>query len=377
MSLAPLRHRKTLKKASGKWVRPDQAAEEEKVDDKTQGRSSLLPAIPPAQIAADRTGTAVRGQLTARALEIAGPEQHALPAATPRTPSGAPRRLHSTRRAKQQRALPALSQMGTRANARADEAHGIFLAHAGVMPGEDEDDDLAHIDAEERAAQTKAFERALEGVQAALNPATVRILRRDEDVPDSLNLMEQKHYKVPLPRHPTMVTLHVTRTTGQLPTLYASTTEQKPSVTQNEFNSKEGKIVYPHAFISTGEDGDSEKHLEAPPCRDLHVVTEAERGPCQYRIHLTFGHVNEEKILQSQSGTKHMKIKKSGWQARLTELRREFGNGEEFDEYMEQLAARQKKKEKKKPDKDRKHRRSARESGRSARESIELEEQQE
>lgn len=252
-----------------------------------------------------------------------------------------------TRSASGDRSLKSISRYGVRANDRAAEADAEFSS-SDAKTNSDNSGSAARLIGmscgREIAAANKAFESIVAGIDSALagGQNTTTTVKKDETIQERIELHTTKHYKVPLPSRPTVVSVIVTRTSGAAPALWASTSAERPSSKNYEIKGKavsahEERIVYEHA-ISADEGEDTagiDRRQAVPRCRELYVTLDAEAGECSYRLHVSW--TNIKIVLTRNEISSQVQKMRRGWEARLGELQREQGAREQFEEHVRTL----------------------------------------
>mmetsp|Transcript_124760 Transcript_124760/g.216324 ORF Transcript_124760/g.216324 Transcript_124760/m.216324 type:complete len:766 (-) Transcript_124760:45-2342(-) len=244
-----------------------------------------------------------------------------------------------------ERSLKSISRYGLRANDRAAEADAEMTSNDANGNSESSAAWLIGMSCgRDIAAANKAFENIVAGIDSALagGYCTTKTVKRDETIQERVDLHAVRHYKVPLPSRPTVVTVIVTRTSGAAPALWASTSAERPSSKNYELKGKasgslEERIVYEHAISADeGEENATiDRRQAVPRCRELYVTVEAEAGECAYRLHVNWTNIKIV-LTRNEISSQVQKIRR-GWEARLGELQREPGQREQFEEHVRTL----------------------------------------
>jgi len=189
-------------------------------------------------------------------------------------------------------------------------------------------------------AEMRSFDAIVSGIDRALgvDHSKVRQLRWDEVLVEWMPVRATLHYKVCLPTRPSVVTVSVVRISGAAPTLWGSTTCERPNAKNHQLRGKDEKIVYEHALscdTMDEENGLADRRSCVPSCRELFVTVESELG-CQCRTSAHVGHLKI--VLTRKEISSQVKKIRRGWEARIGELRREPAMREVFDEHVNQLS---------------------------------------
>mmetsp|Transcript_98598 Transcript_98598/g.195613 ORF Transcript_98598/g.195613 Transcript_98598/m.195613 type:complete len:701 (+) Transcript_98598:55-2157(+) len=237
-----------------------------------------------------------------------------------------------------------LSRFGIIANERAAEAESELGMHF-VSQGQQESLDGGVASNARRQSgwdvelSRQAYDRLMEEINTAFTgPSTpIQVLRKDEVVSESILFRGTRHYKIPLPSKPTAITAMVKVSAGVDPTLYASTSCERPSSKDHELCGRDNKLIYEHALLSASEELDLglDRRHAVPVCRELFLGIEAEAGECSFRLTVAFKHIKV--VLSRAEIAFRMQNIRQGWKARLVQLNREPAQREQFEEYVQAL----------------------------------------
>jgi len=171
---------------------------------------------------------------------------------------------------------------------------------------------------------------------AFTGPSTpIQVLRKNEEVSETLLLRSTRHYRIPLPNKPTAITVTIKVSDGVEPTLYASTNCERPNSKDHELCGRDNKLVYEHVLTATDElEGavNIDRRSAVPSSRELFLGVEAEAAECSFRLTVTFKHIKV--VLSRAEIAFRMQNIRQGWKAQLVQLHREPLQREQFEEHV-------------------------------------------
>lgn len=235
-------------------------------------------------------------------------------------------------------AMGSVSRYGLRANERAAEVIAEMV-DGNSKGSSDTGWGSADIGQNGCAAPIVAAQQAFESIVASIDTAlsggaqACRLVQKEELVNDTVKLHNVRHYKVLLPSRPTNVQVSLTKQSGVPPTLWGSTTSERPNSKNYEYKGKDDKLVYEHALhAEDGEELNQDRRTAVPPCREFFFTVEAEAGECAYalKVHMS----NLKIILTKEEISSQVQRMRRGWEARLQELEREPVQREKFEEHL-------------------------------------------
>jgi len=220
-----------------------------------------------------------------------------------------------------ERSLRSISKLGQRANQRVADADRQCSKHETAL-WEDQESTLTSPAQRDIAGATKAFEIVAADIDQALvgGPCTgAQTLWRGEERVESLPANGVRYFKVPLPQRQAQVTVHVQLSIGSSPTVWASTSCERPHFKDHELWGTEEKLTYEHDPLSNDPEDDKKQGTVSK--RDLFVTLEAEAGDCTVKVWVAVKVAKT--VYRSELFVYHEPRLRPNWEARLAEIRSE------------------------------------------------------
>lgn len=229
--------------------------------------------------------------------------------------------------------LMTTSDFGLRAN---ECLAGVDVDPAGVTTstGAGVGDGIAGGAANSTRELAASFEGLVKSVEAALSgqEGGIQLLRRGEEVRDTVPLRGTRHYRVALPLRPTAITASVTRTSGGAVTLWGSTSCSRPHARDHDIKGKDDEtIVYRHALSCASIDGEIDlvdRRKSVPPCRDFYLTVAGTKAASSYSLTVTFEPI---KIVRTRLEIHwERQLTNMTWEARIREIKRDPAKKDQF-----------------------------------------------